>query len=116
MTDIPQPSLRLRTEQGTVRPDARDILRQALQAIDPADEVQPAQLVARMLEEAKARLAVKPRPLNFSLRHEVARLIVWRVVRTRPVVPSAVSYADGREGNTPYRACGHGTHSHPTGT
>ena len=58
MTDSPQPSLRLRTEQGTVRPDARDILRQALQAIDPADEVQPAQLVARMLEDAKDRLAV----------------------------------------------------------
>src|SRR5215813_14272192 len=54
-------------------------------------------------------------PLNFSLRHEVARLIVWHVV-TRPVVPSAVSYADGREGNAPSRACGHGTHSHPTGT
>ena len=33
--------------------------------------------------------------LNFSLRHEVARLIVWHVV-TRPVVPSAVSYADVR--------------------
>ena len=49
--------------------------------------------------------------LNLSLRHEVARLIVWHVV-TRPVVPSAVSYADVREGNTPYRACGHGTHSH----
>ena len=58
MTDIPQPSLRLLTEQGTVRPEARDILRQALQAIDPADEVQPAQLVARMLEDAKDRLAV----------------------------------------------------------
>src|SRR5215211_7452905 len=53
--------------------------------------------------------------LNFSLRHEVARLIVWHVV-TRPVVPSAVSYADVREGNDSYRACGHGTHSHPTGT
>ncbi len=33
-----------------------------------------------------------------------------------PVVPSTVSYADVREGNDPYRACGHGTHSHPTGT
>jgi hypothetical protein len=53
--------------------------------------------------------------LNLSLRHEVARLIVWHVV-TRPVVPSAVSYADVREGNAPYRACGHGTHSHSTGT
>ena len=30
--------------------------------------------------------------------------------------PSAVSYADVRKGNDPYRACGHGTHSHPTGT
>ena len=53
--------------------------------------------------------------LNFSLRHEVARLIVWHVV-TRPVVPSAVSYADVREGNAPYIACGHGTHSLLTGT
>ena len=49
-------------------------------------------------------------PLNLSLRHEVARLIVWHVV-TSPVVPSAVSYADVREGNDSYRACGHGTHS-----
>src|SRR5262249_24414301 len=58
----------------------------------------------------------KPGPLNFSLRHEVARLIVWRVVRTRPAVLSAVSYAEVREGNDSYRALGHGTHSHPTGT
>src|SRR5215471_12327390 len=58
----------------------------------------------------------KSHSLNFSLRHEVARLIVWQVIRTRPVVPSAVSYADVRKGNDPYRACGHGTHSHPTGT
>ena len=57
-----------------------------------------------------------PGSLNLSLRHEVARLIVWQVIWTRPVVPSAVSYADVREGNDPYRACGHGTHSHPTGT
>jgi len=55
------------------------------------------------------------RTLNLSLRHEVARLIVWHVV-TRPVVPSAVSYADVREGNAPYKACGHGTHNHPIGT
>ena len=34
--------------------------------------------------------------LNLSLRHEVARLIVWQGIRTRPVVPSAVSYADVR--------------------
>jgi hypothetical protein len=54
--------------------------------------------------------------LEMALRHEVARLIVWHVVSTRPVVPSAVSYEDVREGNAPYRALGHGTHSHPTGT
>src|SRR5712691_1055667 len=54
--------------------------------------------------------------LNLSLRHEVARLVVWHAVVTRPVVPSAVSYADVRESNDPYRAFGHGTHSHPTGT
>jgi hypothetical protein len=53
--------------------------------------------------------------LKLSLRHEVARLIVWHVVVTRPVVPSAVSYADVREGNDSYRACGHGTHSQSTG-
>jgi hypothetical protein len=53
--------------------------------------------------------------LNLSLRHEVARLIVWHVV-IRPVVPSAVSYADVREGNDSYSACGRGPHSHPTGT
>src|SRR5262249_23948728 len=35
---------------------------------------------------------------------------------TRPGVPSAVSYADVREGHDSFRACGHGTHSHPTGT
>ncbi len=70
------------------------------------------------LHKARALGTLRPKApsLNLSLRHEVARLIVWRVVRTRPVVPSAVSYADVREGNTPYRACGHGTHSHPTGT
>src|SRR5262245_41709504 len=60
-------------------------------------------------------LAIYPDSLNLSLRHEVTRLIVWHVV-TRPVVPSAVSYAGVRAGNAPYRACGHGTHSHPTGT
>ena len=55
------------------------------------------------------------RSLNVSLRHEVARLIVWHAVSTRPVVPSAVSYEEVREGNDPYRALGHGTHSLLTG-
>ena len=50
--------------------------------------------------------------LEVALRHEVARLIVWHAGVTRPAVPSAVSYADVREGNALYRACGHGTHSH----
>jgi hypothetical protein len=45
MTDIPQPSLRWLTAPGTVRPDARASLRQALQAMDPADEVQHAHFV-----------------------------------------------------------------------
>jgi hypothetical protein len=58
---------------------------------------------------------LQPHSLNLSLRHEVARLIVWRVVRTRPAVPSAVSYEDVRGGNEPYRALGHGTHSLWTG-
>ena len=56
-------------------------------------------------------IAPKTGSLNLSLRHEVARLIVWRVVRTRPAVPSAVSYEDVRGGNDPYRALGHGPHS-----
>ena len=42
-------------------------------------------------------------------------MIVWRGVRTRPAVPSAVSFEDVREGNDPYRALGHGTHSLWTG-
>jgi hypothetical protein len=54
--------------------------------------------------------------ITWWLRHEVARLIVWHAGVTRPVVPSAVSYEDVREGNDPYSAFGHGTHSHPTGT
>jgi hypothetical protein len=68
----------------------------------------------------EACLAIGPDPMHdlfaMALRHEVARLIVWHVVATRPVVPSAVSYEDVREGNDPYRAFGHGTHSHLTGT
>src|SRR5262245_48667517 len=64
---------------------------------------------------SRSARSTKPTSLNLSLRHEVARLMVWHVV-TRPVVPSAVSYADVREGTAPYSACGHGTHSHPTGT
>jgi len=43
-------------------------------------------------------------------------LIVWHVGVTRPAVPSAVSYADVREGHDPYSACGPGTHRHPPGT
>jgi hypothetical protein len=58
MTDSPQPARQWLPEPGTVRPDARDLLRQALQAMDPAAAVQPAQLVARLLEEAQARVAV----------------------------------------------------------
>src|SRR5215475_134311 len=60
--------------------------------------------------------ATRGRQVDCLLRHEVARLIVWHTGVTRPAVPSAVSYADVREGNDPYRACEHGTHSHPTGT
>jgi hypothetical protein len=77
----------------------------------------------RLMETATHRIdgaAFVPNPgkhlsLNFSLRHEVARLIVWHAFVTRPVVPSAVSYEDVREGNDPYRALGHGTHSLWTG-
>ena len=70
--------------------------------------------------ECQAGLKVLPAPvhdfLEVALRHEVARLMVWHAVVTRPVVPSAVSYEDVREGNDPYRAFGHGTHSLLTGT
>jgi hypothetical protein len=65
---------------------------------------------------ARCITATRGRTVDCLLRHEVARLIVWHVGVTRPAVPSAVSYADVREGNDPYSACGHGTHSHPTGT
>jgi hypothetical protein len=43
----------------------------------------------------KSTSPLKPGSLNCSLRHEGTRWIVWHVV-TRPVVPSAVSYADVR--------------------
>jgi hypothetical protein len=68
--------------------------------------------------KARSRFTLGPKavPLNLSLRHEVARLIVWHAVSIRPVVPSTVSYEEVREGNDPYRALGHGTHSFPTGT
>src|SRR5439155_17321677 len=70
--------------------------------------------------EREPRLQRRPHAVHdflaVALRHEVARLIVWHVVVTRPVVPSAVSYEDVRAGNDPYRAFGHGTHSHSTGT
>jgi hypothetical protein len=50
------------------------------------------------------------------LRHEVARLIVWQVVRTRPVVPSAVSYEVRQQGNALSKALGQCTHSLRIGT
>ena len=65
---------------------------------------------------------VKIRPLavhdvlEVALRHEVARLIVWHAVVTRPVVPSTVSYEVRQQGNALSNALGQGTHSHPTGT
>ena len=55
-------------------------------------------------------------PEGETLRHEVARLIVWHVVSTRPVVPSAVSYEVWQQGNALSNALGQRTHSHPTGT
>jgi hypothetical protein len=50
------------------------------------------------------------------LRHEVARLIVWRVVGTRPVVPSTVSYEVRQQGNALSKALRQCTHSLWTGT
>src|SRR5215471_8746146 len=70
--------------------------------------------------ERLARLKIGPAPmhdlLHMALRHEVARLIVWRVVLTRPAVPSAVSYEVRQQGNALSNALGQRTHSHPTGT
>jgi len=40
------------------------------------------------------------------LRHEVARLIVWQAVTTRPVVPSTVSYEVRQQGNALSKALG----------
>ena len=54
--------------------------------------------------------------LELALRHDVARLIVWQVVLTRPVVPSTVSYVVRQQGNALSKAHGQCTHSHPTGT
>src|SRR5712691_12003978 len=51
-----------------------------------------------------------------ALRHEVARLIVWQAARTRPVVPSAVSYKVRQQGNALSNALGQRTHSHATDT
>jgi len=83
------------------------------------------------LEELSRRFsrAVLPRTTNqygcvtlhsyhfyVELRHEVARLIVWRVVRTRPVVPSTVSYEVRQQGNALSKALRQCTHSLWTGT
>jgi len=68
--------------------------------------------------ERQARLKIRPAPmhhlLHMALRHEVARLIVWQAVLTKPVVPSAVSYVVRQQGNALSNAHGQSTHSHPT--
>src|SRR5712692_12029151 len=64
----------------------------------------------------KSRLISSASVLYRVLRHEVARLIVWHAVSTRPVVPSTVSYMVRQQGNAPSNAHGHSTHRHPTGT
>src|SRR5712691_3774175 len=70
--------------------------------------------------EGQPCLKIRPAPmhhlLHMALRHEVARLIVWRAVVTRPVVPSTVSYEVRQQGNALSNALGQGTHSHPTDT
>jgi hypothetical protein len=76
-----------------------------MQYIEGLTDCQAADAVRRCMDWQYASL-------NVSLRHEVARLIVWHAFVPRPVVPLAVSYADVRGGNDLYRACGHGTHSH----
>src|SRR5215510_2242024 len=68
--------------------------------------------------EGQTRLKIPPAPmhdlLHMALRHEVARLIVWQAVLTKPVVPSAVSYVVRQQGNALSNAHGQRTHSHPT--
>ncbi len=54
--------------------------------------------------------------LSPALRHEVARLMVWHDIPTRPVVPSTVSYEVRQQGNALSHALGQRTHSHPTDT
>ena len=56
------------------RPKTRDIPRQALQAMDPADAVPPAQVVARRLDEAKARLAVTQARASATVEDQAATL------------------------------------------
>src|SRR5712691_4060308 len=92
------------------------IVREALvsRTMPPAHLIQ--RVWCRQTTVAQCIVATRGRKVDCLLRHEVARLIVWHAVRTRPAVPSAVSYEDVREGNDPYRAFGHSTHSHPTGT
>src|SRR5262245_37257707 len=68
--------------------------------------------------ERQTRLKLGPAPmhhrLHMALRHEVARLIVWQAVLTKPVVPSAVSYVVRQQGNALSNAHGQSTHRHPT--
>ena len=68
--------------------------------------------------ERQTRLKIGPAPmhhlLQMALRHEVARLIVWQAVLTKPVVPSAVSYVVRQQGNALSNAHEQSTHSHPT--
>src|SRR5215470_7086794 len=68
--------------------------------------------------EGQTRLKIGPASmphlLHMALRHEVARLIVWQAVLTKPVVPSAVSYVVRQQGNALSNAHGKSTHSHPT--
>jgi len=68
--------------------------------------------------EREPGMEIRPAPvhdlLEMALRHEVARLIVWQAVLTKPVVPSAVSYVVRQQGNALSNAHGQSTHSHPT--
>ena len=70
--------------------------------------------------ERQTGVEIRPGPmhhlLEVTLRHEVARWIVWHAVVTRPVVPSTVSYEVRQHGNALSHALGHGTHRHPTDT
>ena len=68
------------------------------------------------MRRRRAIVFLRVHRISWWLRHEVARLIVWQVVSTRPVVPSTVSYEVRQHGNALANALRQRPHSHVTGT